>query len=52
MSELSGPVPLVTGATPGIGREADGAASVVWATTLPDDGPTGGIFRDGRPLPW
>ena len=20
--------------------------------TLPDDGPTGGFFRDGRPLPW
>lgn len=30
----------------------DGAASVVWAATLPDDGPTGGFFRDGRPLPW
>ena len=31
---------------------ADGAASVVWAATLPDTGPTGGFFRDGRPLPW
>ena len=30
----------------------DGAISVVWAATLPDDGPTGGFFRDGRPLPW
>ncbi len=30
----------------------DGAASVVWGATLPDDGPTGGFFRDGRPLPW
>jgi len=30
----------------------DGAASVVWAATLPNDGPTGGFFRDGRPLPW
>ncbi|WP_405730285.1 SDR family NAD(P)-dependent oxidoreductase [Streptomyces sp. NBC_01537] len=29
-----------------------GAAGVVWAATLPDDGPTGGFFRDGRPLPW
>jgi NAD(P)-dependent dehydrogenase (short-subunit alcohol dehydrogenase family) len=29
-----------------------GAASVVWAAELPDDGPTGGFFRDGRPLPW
>jgi len=24
----------------------------VWAATLPDDGPTGGFFRDARPLPW
>ena len=31
---------------------ADGAASVVWAAALPDDGPTGGFFRDGRPLSW
>ncbi|WP_158861736.1 SDR family oxidoreductase [Leifsonia sp. AG29] len=31
---------------------AEGAASVVWAATLPDDGPTGGFFRDGAPLAW
>jgi NAD(P)-dependent dehydrogenase (short-subunit alcohol dehydrogenase family) len=30
----------------------DGAASVVWAAMLPDDGPTGGFFRDGRPVAW
>ncbi|MEW2163330.1 SDR family oxidoreductase [Streptomyces sp. NPDC007084] len=30
----------------------EGAASVLWAVKLPDDGPTGGFFRDGRPLPW
>ncbi|SEE44495.1 SDR family NAD(P)-dependent oxidoreductase [Jiangella alba] len=30
----------------------DGAAGIVWAATLPDDGPTGGFFRDGRPVPW
>lgn len=30
----------------------EGAASVVWAATLPDDGPTGGFFRDGRPVDW
>jgi NAD(P)-dependent dehydrogenase (short-subunit alcohol dehydrogenase family) len=29
---------------------ADGAASVLWAADLPDDGPTGGFFRDGRPV--
>ena len=31
---------------------AEGAASVAWAATLPDDGPTGGFFRDGMPLLW
>jgi len=30
----------------------EGAASVVWAATLPDDGPTNGFFRDGKPVPW
>ncbi len=30
----------------------EGAAGVVWAATLPDDGPTGGFFRDGEPLAW
>lgn len=30
----------------------EGAASVVWAATLPPDGPSGGFFRDGRPLGW
>ena len=37
---------------PGGRPVADGAASVTWAVELPDDGPTGGFFRDGRPLPW
>lgn len=31
---------------------AEGAASVLWAVRIPDDGPTGGFFRDGHPLPW
>ncbi len=31
---------------------ADGAAGIVWAATLPDDGPTGGFFRDQQPLEW
>lgn len=30
----------------------EGAKSVVWAAMLDDDGPTGGFFRDGKPLPW
>jgi len=28
----------------------DGAAGIVWLATLPDDGPTGGFFRDQRPV--
>ena len=28
----------------------DGARGVVWLATLPDDGPSGGFFRDGRPI--
>lgn len=30
----------------------DGAKSIVWGALLPDDGPTGGFYRDGLPLPW
>ena len=30
----------------------EGAASVVWGVLLPDDGPTGGFFRDGEPVAW
>ena len=28
----------------------DGAAGIVWLATLPDDGPSGGFFRDGDPV--
>lgn len=28
------------------------ARGVTWVAALPDDGPTGGFFRDGKPLPW
>jgi len=39
------------------GKEAersveDGAAGVVWAATLPEDGPSGVLFRDGKRVPW
>lgn len=30
----------------------EGAEGVVWAAMLPAGGPTGGFFRDGRPVPW
>jgi NAD(P)-dependent dehydrogenase (short-subunit alcohol dehydrogenase family) len=31
---------------------SEGARGVVWAALLPDDGPTGGFFRDGAPVAW
>jgi NAD(P)-dependent dehydrogenase (short-subunit alcohol dehydrogenase family) len=37
---------------PGGRPVAQGAASVLWAVDLPDDGPTGGFFRDGHPVAW
>jgi NAD(P)-dependent dehydrogenase (short-subunit alcohol dehydrogenase family) len=30
----------------------EGAKGIVWAATLPEDGPTGGFFFDSRPEPW
>lgn len=63
-AELAGTGILVNSVDPGLTATApgmeemgarpvpEGAASVAWAVTLPDDGPTGGFFRDGEPLPW
>jgi len=31
---------------------AEGADTIMWAATLPDDGPSGGFFRDRKPIPW
>jgi NAD(P)-dependent dehydrogenase (short-subunit alcohol dehydrogenase family) len=31
---------------------AKGAETPVWLAMLPDDGPTGGFFRDKKPIPW
>lgn len=30
----------------------EGISGIIWAATLPDGGPTGGFFRDGKPLDW
>ena len=30
----------------------EGADTPVWAATLQGNGPTGGFFRDRRPIPW
>ncbi|MFN2308587.1 MAG: SDR family oxidoreductase [Gammaproteobacteria bacterium] len=29
-----------------------GAETIVWLATLPEDGPSGGFFRDRKPIPW
>ncbi len=31
---------------------AEGAEGILWAATLPDDGPSGGFFRNGKPIEW
>jgi NAD(P)-dependent dehydrogenase (short-subunit alcohol dehydrogenase family) len=41
-----------TSATSGARTPAQGAASVVWAVTIPNGGPTGTFTRDGREIPW
>ena len=64
VAELAATPVIVNAVCPGLtatypGAEAMGArpvaqsaAGVVWAATLPDDGPRGGFFRDGKPLDW
>ncbi len=63
-AELTGTGVLVNAVHPGWvrtrmgGPEAplspeEGARALVWAATLPEDGPTGGFFQgEGKPLPW
>ena len=30
----------------------EGVRTIVWAATLPEGGPTGGFFRECKPIPW
>ena len=43
-TDMGGP-----GASRGI---EEGVDTPVWAATLPNNGPTGGFFRDRRQIPW
>ena len=62
-SELRGSGILVNSVCPGWVRTdmggshasrsvEEGADTPIWAATLPDNGPTGGFFRDRRPVSW
>lgn len=62
-AELRGTGVLVNAGSPGWVRTdmggpdaprpvEEGADTIVWLATLPDDGPTGGFFQDRKPLPW
>ena len=61
--ELRGTNILVNSACPGWVRTdmggdqaplspEQGAVTPVWLATLPDDGPTGGFFREQQSIPW
>jgi NAD(P)-dependent dehydrogenase (short-subunit alcohol dehydrogenase family) len=62
-AELEGTGVLVNAASPGrmntrmaygetTRTPAEGADTPVWLATLPDDGPTGGLFYERKPLDW
>ena len=49
--------PNLTATWPGAERMGarpitESVPGIVWAANLPDDGPSGGFFRDGQPHPW
>lgn len=61
--ELSGSNVLINALCPGwvrteMGGEqatrdvTEGADTAIWLATLPDGGPSGGFFRDRKPIPW
>jgi NAD(P)-dependent dehydrogenase (short-subunit alcohol dehydrogenase family) len=62
-AEVQGRGVLVNAAEPGWTRTRmggsgaprsveQGADTILWLATLPDEGPTGGLFADRRPVPW
>jgi NAD(P)-dependent dehydrogenase (short-subunit alcohol dehydrogenase family) len=62
-ADLSGSGILVNSMSPGWVRTdmggsgaprsvEEGADTAVWLATLPENGPTGGFFKDRKPIPW
>jgi NAD(P)-dependent dehydrogenase (short-subunit alcohol dehydrogenase family) len=52
---LNALIPVVADAVPSsvkVNAVEEGADTAVWLATLPDDGPTGGFFRDRRRISW
>lgn len=48
-----GATATATGHTTKLGRPPqESALGIVWAALLPDNGPSGGFFRDGKRIPW
>ena len=56
------PLALITGGNRGLGLQtggegadldvSEGGKTSAWLAMLPTDGPTGGYFHLGEPLPW
>jgi NAD(P)-dependent dehydrogenase (short-subunit alcohol dehydrogenase family) len=51
-SACPGPVKTDMPGATGSRTVEQGADTIVWLATLKNDGPTGGFFKDRKPIPW